>query len=152
MMEPLHLGKRRSVLYAILYKILISLLLLLVLIVMFNILLPSLLPPEYSNLLEEKVNIAHILIYLLFFLSLNILNYILGNHPITIPISLVSKLLLLLIILDALSYGKLYGSITYNGYKISVFFDLSKPLYVMVLLALILGFIDVFKKLSNEEI
>lgn len=152
MIELLHLEKRRNTLVTILYKILTSLLLLLVLTIIFDILIPAFLPPEYSSILEEKINITHILIYLAFFLSLNMVNHVLGRHPVTIPISMVSKLFLLLIILDALSFGKLYGSIAYNGYKISVFIDLSKPLYVTILLTLILGFIDVFKKLSSEEV
>lgn len=144
--------KRKDILSAILYKILTSLLVVLVFIIILDILIPALLPPEYRSIFTEKVNVTHILIYLSVFLSLNIVDYVLGKHPVAIPIRLLSKFLLLLIILDALSYGRLHGSIVYSGYKVSIYFDIVKPLYVMILITLILGFLDAFKKLGNEEV
>ncbi len=144
--------KRRDIIYGVLYKITISLLFLLIFIIVFDILIPALLPPEYRSVFEERINIMHLISYLSVFLSLNIVDYVLGKHPVAIPIRLLSKFLLLLIVLDALSYGKLHGSIVYNDYVISIYFDISKPLYVLIIITLVLGFLDAFKKISGEEV
>lgn len=98
------------------------------------------------------IPLGKIVVYLGFFLALGIAESILRNHPISIPIKILSKVFGALILFVVLDKGVLEGIIPLDSFTISVRIDISPLLYVVILVSLIYGFIDAFSYLTSSEV
>jgi len=98
------------------------------------------------------IPLGKMVVYLGFFLALGIAESVLRNHPISIPIKILSKVFGALILFVVLNGGILEGTIPLGSLTVDVRIDISPLLYIVILVSLIYGFIDAFSYLTSSEV
>ncbi|MEM4740351.1 MAG: hypothetical protein QXS63_04655, partial [Zestosphaera sp.] len=72
------------------------------------------------------------------FTGFGLANSLLKEHPISLPLRLLSKILGALIVLTLLNFGVIRGEIAVEGSVIEYSIDISLPLYVVILFSMLM--------------
>jgi hypothetical protein len=100
-----------------------------------------LLPTLFSKILPGTVVLETPISWLLAFIlftSISLANSLLKEHPISLPLRFLSKVLGALIVLTLLNFGVVRGEITMGGTVLEYSMDISLPLYVIVLFSMLI--------------
>lgn len=100
---------------------------------MYTLLLPTVLSKILGGGLQEPVPQAFWILALAVFTGLGTANALLKEHPTSLPLKLLTKILGCLIILFLLNFGILEGQVTSGGAVIDFRVDVLLPLYTIVL-------------------
>ncbi len=100
-----------------------------------------LLPTVFSRIFPGteilEVPILWLLAFALF-TGLGIANSLLREHPVSLPLKLLSKILGALIVLTLLNFGVIRGEVVMEGTVIEYSLDISLPLYAIILFSMLM--------------
>lgn len=101
------------------------------------VLLPALFSKVFPGTEILETPILWLLAFALF-TGLGLANSLLKEHPISLPLRLLSKILGALIVLTLLNFGVIRGEITVEESVIEYSIDISLPLYVVILFSMLM--------------
>ncbi|MEM2039950.1 MAG: hypothetical protein QXN79_05600 [Zestosphaera sp.] len=101
------------------------------------VLLPTLFSKVFPGTEILETPILWLLAFALF-TGLGLANSLLKEHPILLPLRLLSKILGALIVLTLLNFGVIRGEIAVEGSVIEYSIDISLPLYVVILFSMLM--------------
>ncbi|MEM0025507.1 MAG: hypothetical protein QXV93_01430 [Zestosphaera sp.] len=101
------------------------------------VLLPTLFSKVFPGTEILETPILWLLAFALF-TGLGLANSLLKEHPISLPLRLLSKILGALIVLTLLNFGVIRGEIAVEGSVIEYSIDISLPLYVVILFSMLM--------------
>lgn len=101
------------------------------------VLIPALFSKVFPGTETLETPILWLLAFALF-TGLGLVNSLLGEHPISLPLRLLSKILGALIVLTLLNFGVIKGVIVVEGVVIEYSMDISLPLYAMILFSMLM--------------
>ncbi len=100
-----------------------------------------LLPILFSKILPGTEVLETPILWLLafaLFTGIGLANSLLREHPISLPLRLLSKVLGALIVLTLLNFGVVRGEVFMEGSVIEYSMDISLPLYVVILFSMLM--------------
>jgi hypothetical protein len=100
--------------------------------------------------LPIEVSSARLMAYLGFFMALGVAEKTL-RHPIALPLKVFSKVIGALILMVVANFGVLEGTVAYGAQRISISVDVSPLLYVIVMISLIYGVLDMFQAVNRLD-
>lgn len=101
------------------------------------VLLPTLFSKIFPGTEILETPILWLLAFALF-TGLGLTNSLLKEHPISLPLRLLSKILGALIVLTLLNFGIIKGTIVTEGSVIEYSMDISLPLYTIILFSMLM--------------
>lgn len=72
------------------------------------------------------------------FTGLGLVNSLLKEHPVSLPLRLLSKILGALIVLTLLNFGLVKGKVVMEGVVVEYSMDISLPLYAIILFSMLM--------------
>ncbi len=107
--------------------------------VVYILILPKLLAGIFGELkLVFPISLRTYLIALYLFVGLGTATSLLKNHPLSLPLKLLSKVLGALLVLAILNFGILQGTIPVMGVQIDFRIDISVLLYAILLFSMLM--------------
>jgi len=100
-----------------------------------------LLPTLFSKIFPDAEVLETPILWLLalaLFTGIGLANSLLREHPISLPLRLLSKVLGALIVLTLLNFGVVSGEVFMEGTVIEYSMDISLPLYVIILFSMLM--------------
>ena len=100
-----------------------------------------LLPTLFSKIFPDAEVLETPILWLLafaLFTGIGIANSLLREHPISLPLRLLSKVLGALIVLTLLNFGVVRGEVFMEGSVIEYSMDISLPLYAIILFSMLM--------------
>lgn len=100
-----------------------------------------LLPTLFSKIFPDAEVLETPILWLLafaLFTGIGIANSLLREHPISLPLRLLSKVLGALIVLTLLNFGVVRGEVFMEGSVIEYSMDISLPLYAVILFSMLM--------------
>ncbi len=100
-----------------------------------------LLPTLFSKIFPDAEVLETPILWLLafaLFTGIGIANSLLREHPISLPLRLLSKVLGALIVLTLLNFGVVRGEVLMEGTVIEYSMDISLPLYAIILFSMLM--------------
>jgi len=101
------------------------------------ILLPTLFSKIFPGTEVLETPILWLLAFALF-TGIGLVNSLLREHPISLPLRLLSKVLGALIVLTLLNFGVVRGEVVMEGSVIEYSMDISLPLYAVILFSMLM--------------
>lgn len=109
------------------------------------------------NLLKELGQLPikappDIVFYMGFFIALGTAESILGKHPVSIPLRVLSKLFGALVLFKVMNGGEFSADILHDGITLHVEMGITPILYTIMMFSLIYGFLDAFDTVTRSEL